>query len=103
MSLRIKGCRDQLWQWDTGRELEVIGAEGCTEVHFARPGDKDALTLQIREADGIRVVSVPDVILQRSGQFVAFLYTYDDTGAETRYANRFYAKPRPKPAWRQEP
>lgn len=97
MSLIIADGRMQLYQWDTGQQLEVIHDEGCKEVHFCYKGDEKALVCPIREKEGKHIADVPNILLQRAGTLMAYLSEETETGERIRKTNSFCVKPRPKP------
>lgn len=97
MSMIIADGRMHFYQWDTGQQLAVIHEEGCEEVHFCHNGDEAALVCPIREAEGKRVVDVPNILLQRAGTLMAYLSEETETGERIRKTNSFCVKPRPKP------
>ena len=98
MDLKIENNRSGFYQWDTGQRLIVEGAEACNEVHFCRREDTVSLTCKIREEENIRVVSVPDRLLQVDAPLIAYLYYGAEDGTETRMSKSFQVLPRPKPA-----
>lgn len=98
MKLRILGDNSLLWQWDTGQKLIVEDDGTCNEVHFCnnRSGET-ALVRPIMEKDGLRLVDIPNILLQKANPLTAFLYHYDADGSETRYSYNFPVRARPKP------
>ena len=98
MNLKIREKRSGFYQWDTGQQLIVEGADGCSEVHFSRRGDATAMTCKIREVTGSRVADVPNCLLQTDTPFTAYLFYRSEDGTETRLAKRFQVIRRSKPA-----
>lgn len=97
MNLKLYGDNQTLWQWDTGQRLIVEDADVCQEVHFGRSGERNCPVLQVRAEDGLRIVDVPNIYLQTAGMFSAFMFGYDDDGAQTYCEKKFYVHARPKP------
>lgn len=97
MRLKIFGDNPTLWQWDTGQKLIVEDNGICREVHFCNNYSDKALVLPIMEQDGIRVVDVPNILLQEASMLTAYLFSYDANGSETKFVYRFSVRPRPKP------
>lgn len=97
MKLKILGDNSQLWQWDTGQKLIVEDDGTCNEVHFHNASCNEALVLPVKEQNGLRVVDVPNILLQKASALTAYLYHYDADGCETRFAYQFSVRPRPKP------
>lgn len=61
-----------LYQWDLDRQIEVTD-DSVSEVHFAHPGDENALVVEVDEIDGVRVASIPNILLQSSAPIKAWL------------------------------
>lgn len=82
----------ELWQWDTGREVE---AAGCEQVHFAKSTTGTCYTVEV--ADG--KAKIPDELLQAAGRVYAWAYITDETyGGRTRIEALWDVKRRAKPA-----
>lgn len=97
--MRILNTRGgtSFYQWDTGRKVIIIGDEDiCGEAHFCTGGG-DPFPVAIRTEDGLRMVDVPDEVLQTAKPFSVYLYRKDDRGGMTRYLERFTVSPRIKP------
>ena len=97
MKLKIYGQNSVLWQWDTGQFLEVEAEEDVQEVHFAMKGETECPVVQIRQMEGLRLVAIPNLILQKPGRFTAYLYCQTEDNSQTLWAEHFYVCPRPKP------
>ena len=58
--------RQELWQWDLGRKVRVIPAEGITvdEVHFgnALPGEALVVVPKVDETTGDIIANVPNIL-----------------------------------------
>lgn len=81
-----------LWQWDTGREVEAVG---CEQVHFAKSTAGACYTVEV--ADG--KAKVPDELLQAAGRVYAWAYITDEAyGGRTRIEALWDVKRRAKPA-----
>lgn len=82
----------ELWQWDTGREVEVVG---CEQVHFAKSTTGTCYTVAV--ADG--KAKIPDELLQTAGRVYAWAYITDEAyGGRTRIEALWDVKRRAKPA-----
>lgn len=97
MKLEILESDSQLWQWDTGQKLIVRDDGTCNEVHFCNASSTKALVLPIKTQNNLRVVDIPNILLQEASMLKAYLYHYDADGCETRFAYQFSVRPRPKP------
>lgn len=97
MKLRILGHNGQLWQWDTGQKMAVEDNGVCNEVHFCNRFSEVALVVPIKEFEGVRMVEVPNILLQATAALTAYLYHYAEDGSETRFSYSFPVRARPKP------
>ena len=84
------------YQWDTGRKLIVNDGE-CTEVHFINGDAEMALCCAIYDLDGVRMVNVPNILLQSAKPIRAYLNLIDSDGKLTTYSDVFRVVGRPKP------
>jgi hypothetical protein len=94
--LRLSNGEKYFYQWDTGRKLLVNDSE-CTQVHFSNEYTDLALTCQIYELDGNRVVNVPNIILQVAKPITVHLNLIDKDGRLTSYSEILPVVPRKKP------
>ena len=79
----------ELWQWDTGREVEVVG---CEQVHFAKSTTGTCYTVAVANSKA----KIPDELLQAAGRVYAWAYITDEAyGGRTRIWD---VKRRAKPA-----
>ena len=68
----------ELWQWDTGREVEVVG---CEQVHFAKSTTGTCYTVAVADSKA----KIPDELLQAAGRVYAWAYITDEAyGGRTR-------------------
>ena len=81
-----------LYQWDLDRQIEVTD-DSVSEVHFAHPGDEKALVVEVDEADGVRVASIPNILLQGYAPIKVWLVV----GDVTVYGNKLTVTGRAKP------
>lgn len=98
--MRILNTRGDtnFWQWDTGRKLVILGDEdNCGEAHFCT-GSGDPFPVAIRTEEGLRVVDVPDEVLQTARPFTVYLIRTEAGGDLTRHAQRFNVFPKTKPS-----
>lgn len=96
MNLELDGSRNGFYQWDTGQQLVITGADTCKEIHFCHTSDERALVCRIREEDGKRVVDVPNILLQKAEMLIAYAYE-EGEGHRTLWKKSFAVKPRPRP------
>lgn len=82
----------ELWQWDTGREVEVVG---CEQVHFAKSTTGTCYTVEVAGGKA----KIPDELLQVAGRVYAWAYITDESyGGRTRIEALWDVKRRAKPA-----
>lgn len=82
----------ELWQWDTGREVEVVG---CEQVHFAKSTTGTCYTVAVAGSKA----KIPDELLQAAGRVYAWAYITDEAyGGRTRIEALWDVKRRAKPA-----
>ena len=67
----------ELWQWDTGREVEVVG---CEQVHFAKSTTGTCYTVAVADSKA----KIPDELLQAAGRVYAWAYITDVASAGAR-------------------
>ena len=80
----------ELWQWDTGREVEVVG---CEQVHFAKSTTGTCYTVAVADSKA----KIPDELLQAAGRVYAWAYITDEAyGGRTRIEALWDVK-RPRP------
>lgn len=82
----------ELWQWDTGREVEVVG---CEQVHFAKSTTGTCYTVAVADSKA----KIPDELLHAAGRVYAWAYITDEAyGGRTRIEALWDVKRRAKPA-----
>lgn len=87
----------ELWQWDTGRQIDCAGLQAGTKVQFAY-SDTQTLSTAVKTADGASVADVPNQLLLRPGTLMVYAYVTEADGVSyTKYAARFNVQARPKP------
>ena len=87
----------ELWQWDTGRQIDCAGLQEGTKVQFAY-SDTQTLSTTVKTAGGASVADVPNQLLLRSGALMVYAYVTEADGVSyTKYAARFNVQARPKP------
>ena len=85
--------RSCFYQWDINQKLIVEDAS-ITEVHFCNKTDKCSLVCEIYTEDGLRLVNVPNILLQSAWDIRVYAYKENHTKIE----ERFKVKERTKPA-----
>lgn len=78
---KIYDGRTNFWQWDTKQKLIVLD-ERITEVRFAnRNMEHSKRRIVYTDNDGLRVVNVPDLLLQLPKNLVAYACVKRDDGS----------------------
>lgn len=98
--MRILNTRGDtsFWQWDTGRKIIILGDdEICEDAHFC-DGGPDPFPATVRVENGLRVIDVPDEILQTAKPFTVYIRRREGNGELTRHFQRFNVFPMTKPA-----
>lgn len=94
---KIYDGRTSFWQWDTGQKLIVLD-DSIDQVHFSTKDMTHALVSEVHEnEDGIRVCSIPDIILTLPKNLVAYAYVLDSGKTRTVRSVKFPVIPRPIP------
>lgn len=84
------------YQWDTGRKL-IVNDDECAQVHFGNENMECALACQIYVQDGIRMVNVPNILLQEAKPIKVYLDLIDNDGRLTAYSEVLPVVKRKKP------
>lgn len=95
---KIYDGRTNFWQWDTGQKLIVLD-ESVTEVHFSNRNMEHSKKRNVyTNKDGVRVVNIPDLLLQLPKNLIAYAYATDESGAgKTVKSVKFAVMKRPIP------
>lgn len=91
--MKLNDGRDHLYQWDTGRTLEVDA--DCSMVHFCNPR-VGGFDVEVKEG----CARIPDELLQKSGilSVYCFVGTADCGYTRVKEKRGFTVRYRPKPA-----
>lgn len=98
VSMKIIGTG--LYQWEVGRQLQIIPLRNMTvdSVHFSNPGDTKALVVKPKEANGMIVADIPNVLLQSGDNLVVYSVNVSSDKVETLRECIFSVRNRAKPA-----
>lgn len=94
---KIYGDRPELWQWDTGQKLIVEDAS-INEVHFCDGINSQALVCEVYELERLRVVNIPNIILQDNCDMNVFAFVAAEDGGFTEHREILKVNKRSKPA-----
>ena len=89
-----------LFQWETGRQLQIVPLQNMTvsAVHFSNPGDLEALVVKPKEVDGKLVADIPNILLQKGSNLVAYSVNVSSDCVETLRDCIFSVRKRAKPS-----
>ena len=90
--LDLNDGRDELWQWDTGRTLDVDA--DCTQVHFSN--NVFGRSIDVNVADGVAII--PDVLLQTDNDLNVWAFSGTAENGYTKISKTFKVNRRNKPA-----
>lgn len=90
---RIFDGREEFFQWDSNQRL-IVDDVTINEVHFCNKTDDCSLVCEVFEEDGLRLVNVPNILLQVDWAIRVYAYCTN----HTKYAKVFKVLPRSKPA-----
>lgn len=95
----IKVIGGALYQWDTGRSLEISPRENekIHEVNFKNPHGDTAFVIAPKEKDGKIIAPIPNILLQETTMLRVYITMYTDEGEQTIFDNKFGIIPRQKP------
>ncbi len=93
---KIYGDRPELWQWDTGQKLIVEDAD-INEVHFHDGINSIALVCEVYELEGLRVVNIPNVVLQDNCDMKVFAFVATADGSYTEHREIIKVNRRSRP------
>ena len=91
---KLLNGREHFFQWDLNQTL-IIEDPSVTEVHFCNRTDDCSLVCEVYEQDGLRLVNVPNILLQNSWDVRAYAYCDD---CYTKQSAKFKVEARTKPA-----
>lgn len=96
--IKIIGTR--LYQWEVGRQLQIIPLPNHTvaSVHFSNPGDLEALVVKPKELNGMIVADIPNILLQNGKNINVHTVDVSETYAETLMDCELHVRRRSKPS-----
>ena len=89
---QILDGREHFYQWDIDRQIIVLD-DDITEVHFCNRTDDCSLVCEVYSIDGVRLVNVPNILLQNDWRIN--VYAYDKN--YTKHSECFKVVKRSKP------
>jgi hypothetical protein len=89
---KIINGREHFYQWDLNQKL-IVNDAYITEVHFSNGATTAALVCEVYEEDGLRLVNVPNIILQDFWKIKVYGYLENFTKVEDCFEVIERAKP----------
>lgn len=90
--LTISDGRSDLWQWDTGRTINV--PDGCSQVHFSNKVFGRSIDVDV--VGGVAII--PDILLQTDKELTAWAFVGTPENGYTKTSKSFKVNRRNKPA-----
>lgn len=90
--LTLNDGRNELWQWDTGRKLNVN--DDCSQVHFSNKVLGRSIDVDV--VDGVAII--PDILLQTDKELTAWAFVGTAENGYTKISKEFKVNKRNKPA-----
>ena len=97
--LKIIGYSGKLYQWNTGRKLQVIDPPGCTisEVHMYVSTWENAVVRKPDRSGATVTVDIPDEALQVAGPLMVYEMGVDASGREIIAKHKYVVYAQEKP------
>lgn len=89
--------RKSFFQWDTGQRI-VVNDDACCEVHFYDDTIPGVLPIEVYTSGDLRLVNVPDVLLQTCRDIQVWAFVKNESQAYTKEVGIFPVSKRPKPS-----
>ena len=89
--IKLSDGREELWQWDTGREIEV--PKDCSEVHFSNNVIGNSIDVEVIDGKAL----IPDVLLQVAKPLTAWGFVGTAESGFTKVEKIFNVNRKNKP------
>lgn len=89
---KIFNGRAEFFQWDLDQQL-IIEDNSINEVHFCNRTDEYSIVCEVFEQDGLRLVNVPNILLQDNWDIKVYAYCINYTKVEEHFKVVARAKP----------
>ena len=98
--IKIEDDKPFLYQWDLNMRVELLNIKQGTEVHFSDTyiTSDNCLVVESYEQNNKVFANIPNILLQRSGIILVYLYIQDEGRAWTEFKTEIVVLPRKKPA-----
>lgn len=81
---KIYDGREFFYQWDLDRKI-IVEDTSITQVHFCNRTDECSLVCEVYEEDGLRLVNVPNILLQSNWRINVYAYDRNYTKHSEKY------------------
>lgn len=98
--IKIEDDKPFLYQWDLNMRVELLNIKQGIEVHFSDTyiTSDSCLVVESYEQNNKVFANIPNILLQRSGIILVYLYIQDEGRAWTEFKTEIVVLPRKKPA-----
>ena len=97
-TIAIKDGRTELWQWDTGRKLQITGDISETDwIHFRLRSSPNVASVHPYQSGDAMLANIPDDLLQAGRRLIVYVYVADADGNKTTIRKEIAVRPRTKP------
>lgn len=95
----IRPIGGALWQWDSGRRVEITPRPGCTvdAVNFYNGTTEKALVGVLHNDGEVFTAKIPNLLLQSDNNLIVYSIMIDDDGAQTTESMTLGVNEKPKP------
>lgn len=91
--------RQHVYQWDINIKLLLDDAdESVDEVHFSSRFSRTSISVEVVRVDGHPYVMIPNILLQKHADIIAYFYVSNADGSYTKYDTTIPVIPRAKPS-----
>ena len=97
-SIVLSDGRGQLYQWDIGRYVKLVGFASCAAVNFFDPSSDEAFVVKTETRDGAICAPIPNQVLEHDRKVKVYAVGADADGKYIECATVIPLIPRQKPA-----
>ena len=96
---KLADGRRNVYQWDINVKLLLDGSsESADEVHFSARFSRVSLSVEVVHAEDSSYVTIPNILLQKPNDIIAYSYITNADGSYTKYDTIIPVIARPKPS-----
>ena len=98
MSFQLADGRQQVYQWDTGRFIKLVGFASCDHVNFYDPDSDEAYRVTTAQSGSDLTARIPDELLQLDKKIRLYAVGTDEEGRYVQLDGVINLIPRQKPS-----